>query len=145
LPDTASPVSDGAYVYVITSFGYMTAFRLQDGQVAWERQLKGTGAFYPSPVLVGDRLYVQGGDGVMHILATGSEFREIATAGVGERVFATPAFVDGNIFIRTEKSLFRISANGAGAANGGGSANGGGRTNGGGREGAVEAPGGFTF
>lgn len=145
LPDTASPVSDGTYVYVITSFGYMTAFRLQDGQVAWERQLKGTGAFYPSPVLVGDRLYVQGGDGVMHILATGSEFREIATAGVGERVFATPAFVNGNIFIRTEKSLFRISANGAGAANGGGSANGGGRTNGGGRGGAVEAPGGFTF
>jgi len=147
LPDTASPVSDGTLVYVITSFGYMTAFRLQDGKVAWEHQVEGEGVFYASPVLVGDRVFLLGGDGVMHILAAGSEFREIATPSIGEPAFATPAFVDDSIFIRARQFLYRIGANGGAAANGG-TANGGGRSNGGSggaRNGGTAAPGGFTF
>ncbi|MGD9496289.1 MAG: PQQ-binding-like beta-propeller repeat protein [Armatimonadota bacterium] len=108
MPDTASPVSDGTLVYVITSFGYMSAYRLQDGGLVWEHQIQGEGSFYASPVLVGDRLYVLCGDGVMHILATGSEFREIGTARLGEPAFATPAFVEGSIFIRTPEHLYRI-------------------------------------
>jgi len=56
----------------------------------------------------------------MHILATGSEFREITTARLGERAHATPAFVDGSIFIRTQQNLYRIRANGGSAGRGAG-------------------------
>ncbi|MGM0492706.1 MAG: PQQ-binding-like beta-propeller repeat protein, partial [Armatimonadota bacterium] len=107
MPDTASPVSDGTHVYVVASFGMMSCFRLEDGELVWEEELP-DGMYYSSPSIVGDRIWLMNRDGVMHFFATGSEFEHIGSVSMGEPVDATPAFVDGSVFIRGETTLYRI-------------------------------------
>ncbi|MFP6596757.1 MAG: serine/threonine protein kinase, partial [Candidatus Hydrogenedentota bacterium] len=64
--------------------------------------------FYSSPVLVNDRLYVLDIPGVMYIIKAGPEYELIAKIDMGELTFATPAFMDGRIYIRTEGHLYCI-------------------------------------
>ena len=64
--------------------------------------------FYSSPVLVGDRIYISDMAGQMYIVKAGSAYELIATRKMGEEVFATPAFMDGRIYVRTQKHLFCI-------------------------------------
>ena len=107
MPDTASPVSDGTHVYVVASFGLMSCFRLADGEMVWEESLP-DGMYYSSPTIVGDRIWLMNRDGEMHFFATGSVFEHLGTATLGEPADATPAFVDGSVFIRGEEKLYRI-------------------------------------
>jgi outer membrane protein assembly factor BamB len=107
MPDTSSPVSDGTHVYVVASFGLMSAYRLTDGEQIWEQELP-EGMYYASPSIVGDRIWLMNRDGVMHFFATGSEFEHLGSVEMGEAVDATPAFMDGSVFIRGEENLYRI-------------------------------------
>jgi hypothetical protein len=107
MPDTTSPVSDGTHVYTVASFGLMGCFRLTDGEQVWEQELP-EGMYYSSPSIVGDRIWLMNRDGVMHFFATGSEYEHLGSVEMGEAVDATPAFVDGSIFIRGTEKLYRI-------------------------------------
>ncbi|MFW6438287.1 MAG: PQQ-binding-like beta-propeller repeat protein, partial [Armatimonadota bacterium] len=107
MPDTASPVSDGTHVYVVASYGMMGCYRLTDGEQIWEEELP-EGSYYSSPTIAGDHIWLMNRDGVMHLFATGSEFEHLGSIAMDEPVDATPAFVDGSVFIRGEKKLYRI-------------------------------------
>jgi outer membrane protein assembly factor BamB len=107
MPDTSSPVSDGTHVYVVASFGLMSCFRLTDGEPVWSEELP-EGMYYASPTVVGDRIWLMSREGVMHFFATGSEFEHLGSVEMGEAVDATPAFVDGSVFIRGTEHLYRI-------------------------------------
>jgi outer membrane protein assembly factor BamB len=107
MPDTTSPVSDGTHAYVVASFGLMSCYRLTDGEQIWEHELP-EGMYYASPTIVGDRIWLMNREGVMHFFATGSEYEHLGSVEMGESVDATPAFVDGSVFIRGVEKLYRI-------------------------------------
>ena len=44
----------------------------------------------------------------MYIVRAGAEYEEIATRAIGEETFATPAFMDGRIYVRTTAHLYCI-------------------------------------
>jgi hypothetical protein len=46
-------------------------------------------------------MYVFDEKGVTHFLATGEEFKELGKAALGEPVRASPAYLDGRIYVRT--------------------------------------------
>ena len=107
LPDICSPVSNEELVFLLTSYdGTLTCYDAKEGQMVWEADLDG--AFFASPSLVGDRLYLLGEKGVMHILSAGREYRELGRAELGERANASPAFAGGRIYIRGEAHLYAI-------------------------------------
>ncbi len=106
LPDTTSPASDGQRVYVAASYGTVTCYRAEDGKKLWEQDLQAS--FSASPVIVGDKVYLSDTDGVTHIFANADKYKAISRGTTSARILATPAFVDGSIFIRTEDSLMRI-------------------------------------
>ena len=64
--------------------------------------------FYSSLVLVGDRLYILDMEGNMYIMKASSTFETIATVAIGEGTFATPAFLEDRIYLRTNEHLFCI-------------------------------------
>jgi len=47
-------------------------------------------------------MYVFDEKGVMHIIAATEEFKELGKAALGEPVRASPAYLDGRIYVRTE-------------------------------------------
>jgi outer membrane protein assembly factor BamB len=104
--DTPSPVSDGKYLYVPDSGGIVACLNVADGNTVWEHDLVAN--LQASATLVGDKLYMLSYKGVMHILHAGGEFKEVARNELGERCLASPAFMDGRIYIRTKKNLYCI-------------------------------------
>jgi outer membrane protein assembly factor BamB len=74
--------------------------------VHWTERLGG--AFSASPVAVEGRLYFLGEAGTCHVIAAGTEFKRLATNELGEKTFASPALLDGTLFIRSEAHLWRI-------------------------------------
>ncbi len=106
LPDICSPVSDGELVWLLETYGTMTCYDVQTGKPVWEHDLDTS--FNASPSLVGERVYLISTDGVTIIIEAARKFKEVARSELGEKVFASPAFMDGRIYIRSEKNLFCI-------------------------------------
>lgn len=53
-------------------------------------------------------MYLPAETGETYIFDLGPEFRLRGKCGIGERMSASPAFVDGRIYMRGEKHLFCI-------------------------------------
>ncbi|MCH7910877.1 MAG: PQQ-binding-like beta-propeller repeat protein, partial [Candidatus Hydrogenedentes bacterium] len=107
LPEISSPVGDGERFYFATSYGELVCLDAVSSEEKWLEEVSDAG-FYSSPVLVGDRLYILDKEGTMYIVRAGAEYEEIATRAIGEETFATPAFMDGRIYVRTTAHLYCI-------------------------------------
>ncbi|MDH6342119.1 outer membrane protein assembly factor BamB [Parabacteroides sp. PFB2-12] len=109
LPEVSSPVATKDNLYLATSYGVVVSFDTQTGELRKEHELNTE--FYSSPVIAEGKIYLFSNDGKMHIFSANDEFNLIDSFETGERTFATPAFTDGKIVVRTEKSIYCVSAN----------------------------------
>ncbi|MFH1613808.1 MAG: PQQ-binding-like beta-propeller repeat protein [Planctomycetota bacterium] len=107
IPDITSPLSDGRFVYLVTTFGMLTCYSHADGTKVWERELEMN--FHASPTLVDDRIYLLSQNGVMLVLRAGNKYEELARSSLNENCHASPAFSDGKIYIRGERNLYCIT------------------------------------
>ena len=104
-------IHDG-HIYILNDPGVAECFELQTGKLVWEERLKGPGAKsdnWSSMVLANGTLYVinQGGDSF--VLKASPRFEVLATNSLGETTMASIAPSDGELFIRTHRSLWCIS------------------------------------
>jgi outer membrane protein assembly factor BamB len=107
LPDIVSLLADGKLLWLTATEGTLTCYRLKDGSKAYEQEFDDM-TVKSSPTLVGDRIYLVDEKGVTHILAAGEEFKELGKAALGEAVTASPAFLDGRIYMRGKTHLYAI-------------------------------------
>jgi outer membrane protein assembly factor BamB len=105
-PDICSPVSNGQFLFLLSSDGYLSCYKTDDGAELWEQNVKDY--FQASPSLVGDKLYLLSEEGVMFIVEAGREYKELAKNELGEKCYASPAFADGRIYIRGKENLYCI-------------------------------------
>lgn len=113
-PDICSPVSNGQLLYLLTTDGLLLCYQVLDGKKLWEKDLKTN--FLASPSIVGDKLYLLSAEGIMFISQIGPfdkaqgrpEYKELARCELGEPCHASPAFVDGRIYIRSSAHLYCI-------------------------------------
>jgi outer membrane protein assembly factor BamB len=105
-PDICSPVSNGELIFLLTTDGLLNCHKVKDGKKLWEKDLRED--FISSPTLVGDNLYLLSQKGVMFIIEVGTAHKELARCELGEDCHASPAFVDGHIYIRGTKNLYCI-------------------------------------
>ncbi len=106
IPDISSPVSDGKYIYLATTEGILSCIQISDGKKLWFKDVREE--FNASPSIVGKYVYLICTDGTAIIIESAEEYREIARNELGEEVFASPAFADGRIYIRSEEYLYCI-------------------------------------
>ena len=106
LPEVSSPVASATHLYYGSSMGDVVCLDRETGEEAWVQEFDG--GFYSSLILVGDRLYGADKEGVMHIFKAGSAYEAIADIEHGEPIFATPAYLDGRIYLRTASQLICI-------------------------------------
>jgi len=109
LPEVASPVASGGFVFIATTYGVLVCYDALTGEKYWEQET-GQG-FYASPVIADNRLYALDLNGVMHIYKVSRTAELIGEPVLGEPAMATPAFADGRIYIRGEKFLYCIGLN----------------------------------
>ncbi len=108
MPDICSPVSNGQFVWTLTTQGLLGCYNVKDGTEVYAQEIKGN--FQASPTLVGEHLYLLSEKGTMLILDAGSEYKQIGQNQLDEKCRACPAFQDGRIYIRGDKNLYAIGA-----------------------------------
>lgn len=80
------------------------------GKQRWEVRRTNDGPHWASLVLVEGRLYATGQKGVTRVFAPNpDQYEELAVNDLGEQTHATPAFSDGEVFIRTWQKLYCIA------------------------------------
>lgn len=106
LPEVSSPVATKDNLYLATSYGVVASFDTQTGELRKEHELNTE--FYSSPVIAEGKIYLFSNDGKMHIFSANDDFTLLHSFETGEKTFATPAFTDGKIVVRTEQSLYCV-------------------------------------
>jgi outer membrane protein assembly factor BamB len=104
LPEVSSLVCADGMVFIATSYGIFVCYDALTGEKQWEDDC-GT-SFYSSPVVADKKIYALDTKGVMHIYALNRTKTIVGTPKLGEEGFSTPAFADGQIFIRGTQHLF---------------------------------------
>ncbi len=108
LSDASSPLATAEFFLQATSGGVVTCQDAATGKVLWTH--KYPTAFWASPVLAGDVVYLSGEDGRTYLFKLAAAFTPVAENALGEAIYASPAFGDGRIIIRAQKHLICIAA-----------------------------------
>jgi outer membrane protein assembly factor BamB len=109
LPEVSSPVASDNHLFVATSYGVVAQYDAKTGELKKEHDL--ATEFYSSPIIAEGKMYLVSNDGTMHIFSADDEFRLIDSFETGESTLATPAFTDGKIVMRSEKSIYCVAMN----------------------------------
>jgi outer membrane protein assembly factor BamB len=106
-----TPLLHHGLAYLCFDNGVLTVFELATGTRVYQQRLgSGNSGYSSSPVAAGDNLYVTSEEGKTHVVALGREYKLVSENEIGETVMATPAVVDGVIYLRGRNHLFAIAA-----------------------------------
>ena len=106
-PEIPSPVVADGQLYVLSGNGIFSAYDLRDGRQIYQ-QRAGTGEYYASPVISGDKVYVVNTDGDVTVVRAGPKFEVLSRNTMGESTSATPAIIDGTMYVRTNGHLMAL-------------------------------------
>jgi outer membrane protein assembly factor BamB len=110
---TPSPVIYDNKLYVLADSGMISCYNAKTGEPYYHQQrLPKTYSFKSSPVGVNGKLYLASENEDVIVLRMGEKFEVLATNTLADQMFiATPAIVDGEIFLRGQNKLFCIHEN----------------------------------
>lgn len=110
-PYVPSPLLyQGGLYFLKSNSGILTCLDAATGAVRYTERLDAVANVYASPVAAEGRIYVVGREGTTVVLKAGPQLQIIATNALDDGFDASPALVDGEIYLRGRKSLYRISA-----------------------------------
>lgn len=104
-PHNPSPLLVDNELYVVSDNGVAMCLDAQSGKIHWQRRLGGN--FSASPVYGDGKIYFLNETGVATVIAPGKEYQQLATNTLPGRTLATPALIDGALFLRTDRRLYR--------------------------------------
>lgn len=96
--------------YVVHHNGRIVAYDPVTGSALYKKRFSRGGAFTGSPVAANGKLYVPTEEGLLYVLTSGEEYRELAINEVGEPLMATPAISEGILLLRTPTRLIAVAA-----------------------------------
>jgi len=99
-PNTASPVFYDGMLFMVSDNGWATCLDAGNGELLWRERLE-YGIYYSSPVVAGGNVYFSSIQGITTIVECKRIFNAGARNVLSEGLFASPAIVDGQLFIRT--------------------------------------------
>jgi outer membrane protein assembly factor BamB len=99
IPNTSSPLLYQGVIYLVHD-GIFTSVNPETGEVYKQARLTGAlGRYWSSPVAADGRIFVVGEDGKVVVLRAAPQWEILAVNNLDEDAFATPAILDGRIYI----------------------------------------------
>ncbi|MBP5486739.1 MAG: PQQ-binding-like beta-propeller repeat protein [Bacteroidales bacterium] len=108
LPEVSSPVATRDWVYVATSYGVIACYNAETGELVAEQDLGCQ--FYSSPVVVEGKVFLFSVEGTLYMFSNNGKLTLVSKVETGQATFATPAFTDGRMVVRSEKGLYCVSS-----------------------------------
>lgn len=108
LPYVSSPLHYRGRVYLVKDGGMASCFDAKTGKVFYQQErLNAIGNYYASPVAADGRVFFASLNGKVTVVEAGGDAPKISHAAeFGERLAATPALVENNIYLRTPTALY---------------------------------------
>jgi outer membrane protein assembly factor BamB len=107
VPQLPSPLLYGRVLYMVNDNGIVTMLDPETGSLIKQGRLAGApGAVFASPVAAEGKIFFTTEDGAVAVVAPGRDLTVIAVNDLGEDAYATPALVDGRIYVRTTAALY---------------------------------------
>jgi outer membrane protein assembly factor BamB len=105
-PYISSLVYDGGLIYMASDVGAITVVDATTGAKVWQERVEGI--FSASPVAADGKIYFVSETGETIVLRGGREPGIVAKNDVGERLIASPAISNGQIFLRADDRLIAV-------------------------------------
>jgi outer membrane protein assembly factor BamB len=99
----------GGLYFLKSNSGILTCLDAGTGALRYKERLDAVPNVYASPVVADGRIYVVGREGGAVVLQAGPEPKVLATNKLDDGFDASPALVDGEMYLRGRKYLYRIS------------------------------------
>jgi outer membrane protein assembly factor BamB len=113
-PYVPSPLLyQGGLYFLKSNSAILTRLDATSGEKSFSERLQGLENVYASPVAADGRVYVVSREGAAAVLQAGRELRVLAVNTLPEGFDASPALVDGDVYLRGYKHLYRITATAA--------------------------------
>jgi outer membrane protein assembly factor BamB len=105
-PYISSLVHDAGLIYMATDVGGVTVVDAKTGARVWQQRIDGI--FTASPVAGDGKIYFVSETGETIVMKSGRTPEVIARNDIGQRLMASPAISEGQIFLRSDDQLFAI-------------------------------------
>jgi outer membrane protein assembly factor BamB len=105
-PHTPSPLLVGEELYTISDNGLASCIDAKTGKIHWQERIGG--GHSASPIFADGKIYFLSEDGVGTVVKAAKEFEVLFRNELGEKTLASYAAANGELFIRTERHLYRI-------------------------------------
>jgi outer membrane protein assembly factor BamB len=107
VPQLPSPLLYQGVLYMVNDNGIITTLNPETGAVIKQGRLTGAlGPHFASPVAADGHIFFTTEAGTVVAVAPGGDFTPLAINQLGEDTYATPAFADGRIYVRTSAALY---------------------------------------
>ncbi len=106
IPHTPSLVALEGKVAMISDAGIAACYDAATGEELWKERIGGN--YSASPLLVGTHMHLLSEEGDYTVLDIAQQPHQIAKIKLGERTLASPAVIDGDLILRSDKALYRI-------------------------------------
>lgn len=97
-----SPIVEGDHFLIVSDSGIAHCFDAKSGDILWEERLR---EHHASLTSAEGRVYFVNDFGILRTIKPGASYNLLAESELKEKVFASPALSEGQIFIRTDRSL----------------------------------------
>ena len=109
--DLPSPIAVGNYLFGLTKSGILTCYDTQSGKELWKARLEESSSYTSSPIAYQGIAFFTDVKGHTTAVKPGKQFNAVARnelSGVRELFRASPTPSDGQIFLRSNKTLYCI-------------------------------------
>ncbi len=105
VPECPSPLYYRERVFMVKNGGIVSCLDATTGDSHFQQRLDAGGPYYASPVAGDGKIYTSSARGVVTVLEAGDQFNILSSTDLEERIMATPALLDGTVFVRTATHL----------------------------------------
>ena len=106
LPDCTSPVVVGDTIFLVKGGSLLSTFDTKSGELARMERICASDNYFASPVTGDGKVYTASLSGQLTVLSALREWEVLSATNLNEEVWSTPALVDGQVLVRSQKALY---------------------------------------
>ncbi len=106
LPFVTSPIYFQGHLFTVRDSGIVNCVNAESGKQTKQGRLSSRGDFYSSPVAGDGKVYFASSEGDVSVVSAQPKWREIGHTQFDEEIYATPALLDGRVYLRTANHLY---------------------------------------
>jgi outer membrane protein assembly factor BamB len=110
LPYVPSPLLYNGLIFMVKNGGLVSTLDPKTGKSLKYDRIPAPGSYYSSPVGGDGKVFIVSQAGDLTVLSAEAQWQVLHSAQFNEDVFATPAIVDGRIYLRTAGHLYCFEA-----------------------------------